>query len=877
MHKQASNHIADHITGAPAAILKQRRAELFASVLKMDPVEFVKTHADLFDAYFRDSYEASLVGPRLAINKNPFAVVALGGYGRSEQCIHSDVDVMILFNKAVPPEAEDLIREFVYPLWDIGLEIGHATRSVKECIRMGQEDYEVLTALLDARFICGISSVYADLTSQIRERILSRSPNRIIRWMVDRNRKRHADYGDSTYLLEPNLKEGAGGLRDYHTLRWIGRIKYDLRELRDLEYQGALSHDEYGNMQAALSFIWGVRNRLHTVAQRRCDQLYLDYQSRLANDAGFSKENGQLPVEIFMSKLHAKMGYVKQQLLLFLFELGFEKASKRSFRFRRQPDVPGIQLTKGGLNFSTPGRIVKSPEILIQMFELSANLRVPLTRDAGRLVREFGYLADASYWRKPGIREAFETILIAPSPSFNVLEQMLDTGFLCRLIPEFSGIQDRIQYDAYHLFPVDRHSLRTVFAIKSFGEAASSADEEGLCNQLYRGLKRKSLLLLAALLHDIGKGVPGENHSRTGAEMAVKILSRMGYDSREIDTVSFLIENHLLLVKVATRRDIHDEETAIRVARTVGKVNRLKMLYLLTIADSMATGPKAWNDWTATLVRDFFLKVLRILEKGELATSWAVRRIEKKTSFVREAAAGGFPDFDIEPLLEVLSPRYVLHTDAKDIVSHIQLYRRLGDADFAWDIVPDKDSNTRNVVVCAKDRPGLFSRISGVFTLNGIDILNARIFTWRNDIALDVFTVTPPPDQIFESERWQKAANDLQMILSGQIDLSVALADKKPEKVREKMAGRPNRVEVDNQESSFFTIVEVFTYDFPGLLYRITDALTRCDLDIWVAQIATKVDQVVDVFYVRDSQGNKIESQEQVESIKMRLLDVLSD
>lgn len=876
MRKEASNHIATPVTGTPAVVLKQRRAELFASVLKMDPVEFVKAHADLFDAYFRDSYEASLVGPKLAINKNPYAVVALGGYGRSEQCIHSDVDVMILFNKTVPPEAEELIREVVYPLWDIGLEIGHATRSVKECIRMGQEDYEVLTALLDARFICGISSVYADLTSQIRERILSRSPNRIIRWLVDRNRKRHIDYGDSTFLLEPNLKEGAGGLRDYHTLRWIGRIKYDLRELRDLEYQGALSHDEYSNMRDALSFIWGVRNRLHYLAGRRCDQLYLNYQSKLADEIKLDKQNGQLPVERFMSELHADMGYIKQQLLLFLFELGFEKASKRSFRFRRQPDVPGIQLTKGGLTFSAPGRIVKSPEILIQMFELSANLRVPLTRDAGRLVREFGYLVNEAYWQKPGVRDSFETILMAPSPPVNVLEQMLDSGFLCRLIPEFSGIRDRIQYDAYHLFPVDRHSLRTVFAIKSFSDALDT-DKEGLCGRLYRGLKRKGLLLLAALLHDIGKGAAGENHSSTGAEMAVKILSRMGYDSREIDTVSFLIENHLLLVKVATRRDIHDEETALRIARTVGKVNRLKMLYLLTIADSIATGPKAWNDWTAALVRDLFLKVLRVLEKGELATSWAVRRIEKKLAFVREAAAGGFPDFDINPVLEVLSPRYVLYTDAKEIVSHIQLYRRLGGGDFEWDIVPDPDSNTRTVAVCAKDRPGLFSRISGVFTLNGIDILNARIFTWKNNIALDVFTVTPPPDLIFESERWQKAAKDLHMALSDRLELSAALSEKGPIRGREKTENRPNRVEVDNEESSFFTIVDVFTYDFPGLLYKITDALTGCGLDIWVAKIATKVDQVVDVFYVRDAEGNKIEEQSQVESIKKRLMDVLSD
>ncbi|MFW6334789.1 MAG: [protein-PII] uridylyltransferase, partial [Desulfosalsimonas sp.] len=620
----------------PAETLRLRRQELFTSAAGMEPSEFIRAHADLFDDYFRRCFAESKIGPELAINRNPYAVIALGGYGRAEQCVFSDVDLLLLFEKSVPGQSEELVREYVYPLWDLGLEVGYAIRSLRECVRMAKADLEILTSILDARFLCGISSVYADLMGRMRERVLSRAPNRIMRSLVERNRGRHEYYGDSAFLLEPNLKDGAGGLRDYHTMRWIGRIKYDLKELRDLEYQGALSSEEYENLFEALSFIWKIRNRLHYFTGRKCDQLYFNYQVRLAEEMGLEEKDGQFPVERLMSELHAKMGYVKQQLLLFLFELGFEKPSRRSLGFKRHPEIPGIEIYRGGLSFQSPNKIVKDPVLLIRIFEVSARLRMPLTREAGRLVREFGYLVGDEFRAAPEVRKTFENILQIPAGPVNVLEQMLETGFLTRLIPEFAAIVDRIQFDAYHLYPVDRHSLRAVYFIKSFAENPPEGVDP-LCTKIYSGLKRKHLLLLAGLLHDIGKSRGDGKHSDTGAKMAGAIMRRLGYGKKETGVVSFLIENHLLLVKTASRRDINDEETAIRIARQVGHVNLLKMLYLLTVADSMATGPKAWNDWTGALVRDFFLKILRVLEKGELATTGAVRRVEKKKAYVRRA------------------------------------------------------------------------------------------------------------------------------------------------------------------------------------------------------------------------------------------------
>ncbi len=865
--------IKNDLKKSPAETLRENRNALFSTFTQWEPPAFLSIHAELLDAYFRESFAASRVGPAMAIDKNPHAIVGLGGYGRTEQCIHSDVDLLILFDKTVPDGAEALVREYVYPLWDIGLDIGYAIRSLKDCIQIAKTDYETLTSMLDARFVCGMSPVYAKLANELNERITGRFTTKVIRWLVERNRKRHEDYGDSAFLLEPNLKEGAGGLRDYHTLLWIGKIHFGLKTFRDFEYQGILSHDEYTHMCDALSYIWGIRNRLHYMAGRKCDQLYFDYQTRLADDMDLDLREAQMPVEALMGDLHAKMGYVKKQLLLLLYELGYEKPSRRSLFFRKRPDVAGIQLSRGGVNFISANKIMDEPVLLIKIFEVSARMRLPLVREATRLVREFLDLVDDRFRRDPEVKKSLEIILVTASSPVNVLGQMLETGFLAALIPEFKGIVDRIQFDAYHLFPVDRHSIRVVQQLKKLGEGDADAVADGLAGKLFRALKKKHLLLLGALLHDIGKGVPDQRHSDAGAAMAETVLRRFGYAEREVDLICFLIKNHLLLVKTATRRDIYDEETAIRMARAVKDIGRLKMLYLITVADSMATGPKAWNDWTAALVRDFFLKVLRILEKGELASMTAVRQAEKKRAYVRQEIH--IPGMDLEAALAALSPRYLLYTDASDIVSHLRLYSRLGGAPFVWDVRQGESFDTRTVVVCAKDQPGLISAISGVFTLNGIDILNVQVFTWKNKVALDVFTVTPPPDLIFEEERWRRAEENLVAVLEGKLDLSQVVTTKSPVR-KDHVALRPNRVVVDNESSSFFTIVEVFSYDFPGLLYRVTDVLARCGLDIWVAKIATKVDQVVDVFYVRDSQGHKVGGKRAAE-IESKLLAVLPD
>lgn len=836
---------------------------------------FLEENTRSVDEYFRACFEISSVGPDMGLEKNPYAFIALGGYGRSELCLHSDIDFLFLFKKRISNDAFKLVREIVYPLWDMGLDVGYAIRSMEECIDLANESHDILVPLFDARFICGMSVLHTDLMERLEKSIFKQKEKKIVQWLVEQNRERHEYFGDSTYRLEPNIKEGQGGLRDYHTILWLARLKYGVKYPRDLEYLGRVSHEEFKSLDRSLGFLWNVRNRLHWLTRRRCDQLHFEKQIQLAELMEYKKVNGYQPVERFLGDLHQQMEMIKQQNLMFLYEMGYLKKGKPRKRPARQSRIKGLIVERDMLNFNSLEEILENPGLLIEIFEESMDLKIPLNAEAKRIVREFSYLADFEYITSSHVIKSFERILLARSPVFNVLREMLNTGFLIRLFPEMKNIMNLIQYDEYHLYPVDKHLLRTVQTIKNFG-ANGNDPSSPLCHELYGELKKKKLLLWAALLHDIGKGNPEGDHSRTGAAMAETMLANRGFKKSEVETVSYLVKMHVFLIKTATRRDIHDEETAILCARRIPDIERLKMLYLLTVADSMATGPNAWNDWIATLLRTLFLRVLNILEKGELASIEVIEEMDKKKRECLALVSSDHARENVESIFTVLSPRYLLYASVGEILEDIERYQQLGDREFIWTVSRWKSANTRTVKVCAKDRPGLFSKIAGTFTMNNMDIIDAQIFTWRNQIAVDIFEVKAPPDRLYENERWAQAEKELNSALSGELDLATALEEKLTEAMRRmksRSTKRPTRVVVDNQSSSYFTIVEVFTYDFPGLLFSITDSLFRCGLDIWVAKIATKVDQVVDIFYVRDFDGQKVDSAEQIEVIRSTVKD----
>jgi [protein-PII] uridylyltransferase len=857
-------------------ILVEKRNALIDEFLCGRERHFLEEHTRLLDDYFLSMFEKSISARKMMIAGTPLALIALGGYGRKEQCIHSDIDLLLLFEDQVPPEIEPFVQEILYPLWDAKFEVGYAVRNIDECLEMAFDRFDILTTVLDARFICGASLIYTSFMEKFRAELAAGHLKDTLNYLYEHGEKRHFDFGDSTYLIAPDIKSGFGGLRDYHTLLWYAKIKSDIRIRRDLEYYGFLSHFEYQSLEESLNDIWKIRNFLHHITGRKCDTLHFEYQMDLADLLGYRSGRKLPDVERFLGDLHNRMDFLKQVNQIVFEDILASCRLQRCSSGPRPTKISGLVVKKRRLYFENTVVILQHPELLLKIFLESGKTKIPLSVEARRVVSEFLHLVDNDIKTRPECIRIFKKIVSLSLWEFNVLNVMLATGILEKFIPEFSKIVNRIQYNHYHLFPVDKHSIRCVQIINSFKDHSESVTDM-LYFAVFNEVRNKNLLLFTALLHDIGKSDPAREHSKTGAKIARPILERFGFKPFEIEDACFLIENHLLLVKTATRRDIADEETAVYMANRIGKVRLLRMLYLLTVADSRATGPKAWNEWTENLIKDLFLKTMGILKKGELATRKTQRIIDRKKNEILRIMKEGWHEDEVMLQLESMPRRYLIHMAPQRIVEHLDLYRNLEDKDFNWQISTGENSDVRTVSICGKDKPGFYSKIAGVFFMNGLDIIASQAYSFAEDHILDVFMVNAPRDRLFEDEKWNRAESDLALAIRDDSFLDKIL-NRIPDSIVVDSGHklRSNTVRIDNETSSFFTIIEVFTYDFPGLLFAVTNALYKNRLNVNVAMVATKVDQVVDVFYVRSLDNDaKIEDQNQLAQIRNSILNTL--
>jgi [protein-PII] uridylyltransferase len=855
--------------------LRKSRANLvsrFAGGAALD--DFQDKHAEIVDQYFGMAFQENEIGQSLFRKKRPFAFVAVGGYGRKELSLFSDIDIIILFSSKIPDQAKELVNKILLPLWDLGLDLGHGIRTIKDCLNLSTDDFEVLTSMMDARFLCGDSLLYLSLMEELQKRVIKKKAAALTRWLEDQDKIRMHEFGDASYLLEPHLKEGIGGLRDYHNILWLARADLDTEIPRDLEYLGIFSHSEYNELIGNLRFIWLVRNYLHLLSGRKNDRLSFEYQEKIAGWLGFQNKKNHLAVEQLLERLHAYMGSVKSLHRSFLNSHLPKRHVQVGWKDNEStPTLDGVYFCQGEAYFESAPRILSDPLLLLGVFEHCAVVGCHLSTEARRLVREFLYLIDDTFREAARASEGFLNIISHPR-AIGVLDQMFETGFLETFIPEFGQIKERVQFDAYHIFPVGRHCLETLRQLKEI-----ERKKEILLFDIFSELYDPEPLFLAALFHDIGKA--GKDHAHKGVVIAREILTRMGYDKNKMEEVLFLVGHHLLLVETSTRRDLNDEKVVVQCARLIGDMERLKMLYLLTWADSTATGPRAWNAWISLLVQELFFKIMHTIERKELATPHAFQKVEETKSEVRRLMATGMSAREVEAFLEVLTPRYLLNSTPHEIVRHFSIATDLGARlkdtkapHFVLKTKEDLEDETWEIVFSARDKPGLFSDLAGVLALNNINVLSANIYTWTDGTALDVLRVGRPLDPINPQETWEKVQRDLENAFKGSLSLTYRLAQKaKPSILSErKKPSLPPSIVVDNEASDFFTLIEVFADDRVGILYDITRTLFDLRLDIRIAKIATKRDQTADVFYVLDLEGQKVEDEIRLKEIKEALL-----
>jgi len=822
----------------------------------------------LFRSIVRDVVHSGRGRERLTL-------IAIGGYGRGELNPYSDIDLMFLYSGKDQARVEDIAQKLLYFLWDMKLDVGYSVRTLQDCVEMAAADLTVRTALLDARVLAGSRILFRDFEKVMLTQILTKRSDNFIREKVAELRKRREKYGSSVYLLEPNVKESEGGLRDLHAALWVAKIKYKVANPRELIVKGVMTEEELAAYHEALSYLWRIRNELHFFSGRKNDQLTFEAQARLAAFLGYQDNGRTLAVEEFMRDyyLHAtKVEHISSSLIAASTRRE-EGALKILGYFIRRHVGEGFYIIKGELVIPDESVIDKEPARLMKIFEYAQKHGVVISVAAKSLIRRSLHLVNDKFRRNKDVNQSFFAILRSDKDVSETLRLMHHLEFLNRFIPEFSHIHCKVQHDLYHIYTVDIHSL---FAVDETLRLLRGEREQELplLTRLAREVDKRELLLLAVLFHDIGKG-EGGSHAEKGADMIPTIARRMGLSKEDGERLEFLVRNHLLMAHIAQRRDLHDEKMIIQFVRQMEKSENLKMLYLLSYADIRAVGTDVWTEWKAMLLQELYEKSFNVLERGDFKLEAHSERVKSVKRKALEILGEEYPVAAVKEELKAMTTRHLLSNPPQVIAEHVKSLLALDQDKIVTRVAHETEGGYSNLTICTFDVPGLFSMITGVMAANGINILGAQIHTSSNGKVLDILQVNSPQGFVItEENRWKRVEEDLRQVLAGKVQVADLVARRqRPTLLTERAKPRfSSRVEIDNDVSSDYTVIDIYTHDKVGVLYQITSTLTELGLYIGISKISTKVDQVADVFYVKDIFGHKITNPERLEEIRDRLV-----
>lgn len=831
--------------------------------------ELLLRHTKLVDSFIIDHFNAS---PAVQKAHGSITLVALGGYGRRELYPFSDVDLLLLHDWKAKKYMQEVSESILYPLWDAGFDVGHSVRGVKDAVRFAGDDFIFQVSLLDARLLTGADVLYRKLLTRYRKKILDGHRHEFVRTMDKLRGQRRSKYGSHSYLLEPHIKEGKGGMRDIQAMLWTAKAIFGLAGLVDMEDSGMLEPAARKDFEASWDMLARIRNRLHYISRRHNDQLIFEYQEEMAAAFGYEDRDGMLAVEHFMRHVYGHLQTIAVVTDLF-FEhvhevLGLTGKDKGERELEK-----GIVVRSNTLRLAvTESDLARRPYLLMRLFLQAARTGLPVHHRSRQMVSRSLQLVDESFQGSRRVSRIFLELLMQEKNPMPALETMLETGLLPAYIPEFGGVESLAQHDLYHIYTVDRHQLQTV------AELAALREDEA---DLFQSLSSPHLLYLAALLHDIGKG-HHTDHSLLGADLIDGVGKRLGLTREERKCLAFLVRYHLFLPENALRRDLDDQEFIRQTAELISDMDRLTMLYLLTIADSKATGPSAWSSWKATLLAELYLKVKACLEVGCIVDTDGSSGEEQGARWLREQVSNLLsPGEQVRMTVAELPADYLMSFTPEMIVQHLRMHRE--QASLLQQKVllfPEDRHGSWSLLMLSRDRQGLLAKLCGVLALHNLSVLAAQIFTWPDGTVVDVLDVVPVADSGFDEQDWPALENDLNLAVNYRLDVGLQLHNK-----IQSIGNRPKRqvqqlekkVILDNGTSSLFTVIEVYGGDRIGTLYQLTQTLSDFSLDIHKARIATEVEQLIDIFYVTGADGDKVEDEPLQERIRETLLRIISD
>jgi len=811
-----------------------------------------------------------------------FSIIAVGGYGRGELAPCSDLDLLFLLPNNLKinesKHAEEVIQFILYILWDLGYSVGHSTRTIDDCIEKSKLDLTISTALLEKRFIVGNEDVFSLLNDKFTLFIKNTKTLKFVEAKLVESELRHKRFGGSRYVVEPNVKDGKGGLRDLHTLIWISKFAYKVDSVSKLINMGALSKKEAASFAESQRFLLSVRCHLHYRAFREDDRLAMDAQLDLAKTMNFKNTITQKDVERFMKRYFLATKTVGSLTRIFCaaIETEFNKPLRLSFlSFKKKEDVYPFDIELGRLFVKNKEVLSENPVNIIKLFNISHNKNIDIHPKTLRYLTSLQRLINYEVRNDFDANKMFLDILTSDKDSTRTLRLMNESNILGKFIPEFQKIVGLMQFDMYHSYTVDEHTIFTISNLYSLknGEFKNFAP---LASKVILEISSKKCLFVAMLLHDIAKGRKGD-HSENGSLIASVVCPRLGLSKEETKTVEWLILYHLLMSKTAFRYELGDARVIKSFVDKVKSVERLKLLLVLTVADIKGVGPEIWNDWKGSLITELYSKSFDMLQKDN------VNELIKtpKKSFENFLVENGLTNSDAKQYCSYYYDNYWEIFNLSRIINHYEIFRNMykDSKKFKVHLFDESKLKATELLVIAPDHHGLFSLISGLVSASGYDVVNAKIITRSDGYALDTFFIQNKNRQpIIEEHSKKKLLKVISQGLEGNFNVEKAL-NKRWEEIpaRFRAIKAPTRVIIDNNMSDEYSILEIKCKNAPGVLYRITKVITSLGLQINTANVSTYGDRVVDIFYIKDAFGSKIDNNKSMDKVKMSILKTLEE
>ncbi|MCL6250148.1 [protein-PII] uridylyltransferase [Altererythrobacter sp. KTW20L] len=810
------------------------------------------------------------------------ALFAVGGYGRGEMAPYSDVDIAFITPAKPTAWCEQVIESMLYFLWDLGLTVGHSSRSLDEMVRQARGDLTIRTAILEGRYLWGDKDVYRMAEERFWGEVVPGSEGQFVAEKLAERDARHKRMGDSRYVVEPNVKDGKGGLRDLQTLYWIGKYVHRVRSAAELVDKGLFTPEEYSSFRRAEGFLLAVRCHLHTLAKRGEDRLTFDLQREVARRMRYSDRPGKSAVERFMQFYFLQAQHVGNLTGVFLAQLEEQASAGRKkpglldrFMARRgSKEVDGYPLHGGKLSASNDEWFREDPVRLVEIYAVAEREGLEIHPETIRMIRRDAGLIHAAVRKDERANAAFLDVLTGRRDPETVLRWMNESGVFGRFVPDFGKVGGQMQFDMYHHYTVDEHTIRAIGLLSQI-ERGELADDHPLATRIIPGLKYRRVLYVATLLHDIAKGRGGD-HSVLGAEVATRLCPRFGMTPQETKLVSWLVRYHLLMSATAFKRDLSDPKTIVSFAEEVEDLEKLGQLAVLTIVDIRAVGPGIWNSWKRQLLAELHNYTEEYLRADD-DTSLQEKRLEAKRTEVAEIL--GRDAHLLKELDDRFDRDYWLQEPADIIAINLPQYAMARDTKNSLSIhtgyYPARGATL--ISVMGDDHPGLFFRIAGAISLAGANIIDARIHTTRVGKAVDNFLVQDPLGKPFrEDDQLARLKTSIEDALAGRIDMVPRLAARPLPRTRAENFRIAPLILFDNEASDRFTVVEVNATDRPALLNRLTRAMFEASLIINSAHITQYGERAVDTFYVTDLLGHKIYSKDRLAKVEQALLDAIA-